>query len=451
MAGGVWSSQNKVRPGAYINFETDNLITTEIGTRGIATMAMELDWGAEGKLIELNGTDLYNGNSLSKVGFVAEDEKALLPNLALQNAQILKIFRLNKNGVKAKVTIGNNLTVEAKCTGVFGNKIAIVITALGEGSNQLNVQTYANGYLVDNQIVSNAQQLKENNFVTFAGEGALTATASTLLTGGTNGTTPTEGTGETTHKSYADYFEALTIAKWNTMAVIEDNGTIKDDVIAFIRRMRESEGKYVQAVVANHGGADYEGIINNICGAEINGVEIDATQFTAWVAGATAGAEVNESLTGKIVTDATSIVNFKTSEEIVEGLSNGQFLLSLNQDGAIKVEKDINSLHTFTNKSYIFSKNRVIRELDEIGSGVASIWENTYLGKVTNDANGRTLFKSSIIDFLTELRNRGAIEEFSTDAIAVDAGDNIDAVVATLAVRPLDSMEFLYMTVNINQ
>ena len=51
MAGGVWSSQNKVRPGAYINFETDNLITTEIGTRGIATMAMELDWGAEGKLI----------------------------------------------------------------------------------------------------------------------------------------------------------------------------------------------------------------------------------------------------------------------------------------------------------------------------------------------------------------------------------------------------------------
>ena len=235
------------------------------------------------------------------------------------------------------------------------------------------------------------------------------------------------------------------------MAVVEDNGTIKDDVIAFIRRMRENEGKYVQAVVANHGGADYEGIINNICGAEINGVEIDATQFTAWVAGATAGAEVNESLTGKIVTDATSIINFKTSEEIVEGLANGQFLLSLNQDGAIKVEKDINSLHTFTNKSYIFSKNRVIRELDEIGSGVASIWENTYLGKVTNDANGRTLFKSSIIDFLTELRNRGAIEEFSTDAIAVDAGDNIDAVVATLAVRPLDSMEFLYMTVNINQ
>ena len=52
MAGGIWSSQNKVRPGAYINFETDNLATTEIGSRGIATMAMELDWGAEGKLIE---------------------------------------------------------------------------------------------------------------------------------------------------------------------------------------------------------------------------------------------------------------------------------------------------------------------------------------------------------------------------------------------------------------
>lgn len=451
MAGGVWSSQNKVRPGAYINFETDNLVTTEVGTRGIATMAMELDWGAEGKLIELNAMDLYNGSSLSKVGFVADDDKALLPNLALQNAQTLKVFRLNKNGTKAKVTIGSNLTVEAKYTGTFGNKIAIVISAIGEGSTQFNVQTYANGYLVDNQIASTIAELKDNNFVTFTGTGALSAVTSTLLTGGANGTTPTEGTGDNAHLSYTDYFNVLAMSRWNTMAVVVDDTTVIANVISFIRRMRENEGKYVQAVVANYDSADYEGIINNICGAEINGVEISSTQFTAWVAGATAGAEANESLTGKIVTDATSIVNFKTSEEIIEGLGKGQFLLSLNQDGAVKVEKDINSLHTFTEKSYIFSKNRVIRELDEIGSGVASIWENTYLGKVTNDINGRTLFKSSIIDFLTELRNRGAIEEFDTDSIAVDIGENIDAVVATLAIRPLDSMEFLYMTVNINE
>ena len=449
MAGGIWSSQNKIRPGAYINFETDNLATTEIGLRGIATIAMELDWGAEGKLIELNVDDLYGGNSLAKVGFMSDDNAALLPKLALQNAEVLKVFRLNKNGTKAsKSLLSDALTATAKYPGTFGNKIAIVISANENGT--YTVQTYANGYLVDSQMASTIDELKNNAFVEFSGTGNLGAVTSTLLTGGTNGAVPTKGSG-TAYTSYDDYFEALTIARWNTMAVTIENASLYSDVVAFITRMRENEGKYVQAVVSNADNVDYEGIINNINGVVIDDTNITAAQFTAWVAGATAGAEINESLTGRVITNATSIIDLKTNDDIVAGLKNGQFLLSLNQDGGIKVEKDINSLHTFTEKSYIFSKNRVIRELDEIGSGIESIWENTYLGKVSNNENGRTLFKSSIIDFLTELRNRGAIDEFDIDAIAVDAGADIDAVIATLAVKPLDSMEFLYMTVNINQ
>lgn len=449
MAGGIWSSQNKVRPGAYINFETDNLATTEIGSRGIATIAMELDWGAEGKLIELTVDDIYGGNSLAKVGFMADADAALLPKLALQNAEILKVFRLNKNGVKATASLlSSALTVTAKYPGTFGNKIAIVITA--NANSTYNVQTYADGYLVDNQMATTIGELKNNAFVDFSGTGNLDAVTSTLLTGGTNGGVPTKGTG-TTYTSYDDYFEALKTARWNTMAVIIANESLYADVYSFIQSMRNNEGKYVQAVVSNAESVDYEGIINNINGVVIDNIEISAVQFTAWVAGATAGAEVNESLTGRVITNATSIIDLKENDEIIAGLKVGQFLLSLNQDGGIKVEKDINSLHTFTEKSYIFSKNRVIRELDEIGSGIESIWENTYLGKVNNNDNGRTLFKSSIIDFLTELRNRGAINEFDVDAIAVDAGADIDAVVATLAVKPLDSMEFLYMTVNINQ
>ena len=109
-------------------------------------------------------------------------------------------------------------------------------------------------------------------------------------------------------------------------------------------------------------------------------------------------------------------------------------------------------MHTFTaDKSYIFSKNREIREIDETGSGIENIWETTYLGKVTNDDNGRTLFKSSIIDFLNELKNNRAITVIDVNNIAVEAGSDVDSVVATLAIKLLDSMEFLYMTVNINK
>lgn len=445
MAGGNWIAQNKVRPGAYINFESEIPTNVLIGSRGIATMAMNLDWGEEGKLIEVTAGDLINGGSLSKIGMVASSEDSLLPSLALQNAQLLKIFRINSGGEKATLESGE-LTVTAKYNGTFGNKIAILITA---GTNNLfTVQTYADGYLVDSQKAATIQELENNEYVTFAGTGAITAMASTLLTGGQNGSTAMSA-------AYTAYFELLRTTKFNTIAVPTDDDTIVSNVISFVRELREEEGKYVQAVIAYKQSRvttiDYEGIIHNVNGVVMNNRTISNVEFTAWVAGATAGADITDSLTGKVVTDATSIVGQLTSAQIIDGLGKGYFILSLNQDGSVKVEKDINSLHTFTQKSYIFSKNRVIRELDEIGSQIEGIWENTYLGKVTNNAEGRTLFKSSIINYLTDLRNAGAIDEFDTDYISVEQGVDIDAVIASIAVKPLDSMEFLYMTVNIDQ
>ena len=45
MAGGTWVSQNKERPGAYINFNSVTAPEVEIGSRGIATIALPLKWG----------------------------------------------------------------------------------------------------------------------------------------------------------------------------------------------------------------------------------------------------------------------------------------------------------------------------------------------------------------------------------------------------------------------
>ena len=57
------------------------------------------------------------------------------------------------------------------------------------------------------------------------------------------------------------------------------------------------------------------------------------------------------------------------------------FLISATSDGGVMVVKDINSLHTFTpNKGYDFSKNRVIRVLDEIAMTVSSTFEKIVHG-----------------------------------------------------------------------
>lgn len=443
MAGGMFSSMNKVRPGAYVNFESQPSARINIGNRGVATMALPLKWGGENSIIELTASDMINGTSLAKVGLVATDDAAFLMNLALKNCNALKLYNINSGGAKATATIGGGLTVTAKYPGTFGNKIAILIKAIG---NKFDVETYADGYFVDSQKVATIKELVANDYVVFGGTGTLSASASTLLTEGT------DGTAQESSAYLPKYFELLRITKWNTMAVLSSENADLQLVDTFIKEMRESEGKYVQAVVANYDAADYEGIINNVNGVVINDKEVSAVEFCAWVAGAVAGASIIESITGKVVQDATSIIGLLKNDEIIEALSEGKFVLSLSQSGEVKVEKDINSLHTFTaDKTYTFSKNRVIRELDEIGASIQSIWETTYLGKVSNNDAGRTLFKSSIIDYLTDLQNRGAIQNFDSSNVSVIAGNDIDSVIAEIAIKPVDSMEFLYMTVNVEQ
>lgn len=496
MAGGIWSSQNKIRPGAYINFETNEGESLSLSDRGITTFTIPLSWGGEGSIIELTAKELLNGASLAKVGLMYDEENALLLRLALNNCRLLKIFNSNSGGTKATKTLASTdvynkttdttidssktyytrtgsgtaespyvytavqspdvsdiatyyekttyagLTITAKHPGTFGNKIAIVIT---KTNNIYTVETYADGYFVDSQKVSEASELISNDFVDFTTTNVmLNEQSSTLLTGGTNGSVAVN--------MLTTYFTLLKSTRFNTLALISTSASDITLVKEFIENMRNNEGKYVQAVVANASDMNYEGIINNINGIILDdGTTVSASQFTAWVAGATAGAAMTNSLTGKVVEGASSITGMLDNDGIIEGLNEGKFLLSLNQNGTIKVEKDINSFHTFTSqKGYPFSKNRIIRILDQIGTNIEDIWETTFSGKVTNNEAGRTLLRSAIIDYLSQIQTEGAIDEYDIDSVVVEAGDTIDAVVASLSCKPLDSMEFLYMTINIS-
>ena len=113
MAGGTFITQNKLRPGAYLNFKAVGTPDIKVGSRGIVTFATELDWGAEGELIDVYSSELISGESLGKVGFTALDPDSKLANLALSNAYLLKVYKLNKGGEKASAT-NENLTITAK-------------------------------------------------------------------------------------------------------------------------------------------------------------------------------------------------------------------------------------------------------------------------------------------------------------------------------------------------
>ena len=443
MSGGVWLSQNKVRPGAYINFKAVQKGAMTVGDRGIVAIGLPLNWGEEGKLIEVLSSDLLDGNSQRKIGFTAFDSESKILAGALSYAYKALVYRMNVGGEKAKVTIGN-LIATAKYSGTFGNKIIIAIV---KDDLLYDVITYVNGETVDSQKVAEVTELEENDYVVFSKseQNEWSPTAGTSLDGGSNGNTESS-------TAYPAMFKLLKMSKWQTFACLSSDSSIKMNTVNFIKQLRDDEGKYVQGVVADYDGADYEGIINNVCGAVIDGVEYSKEDFVSIVAGMTAGANFNESNTAKTIVGATSIIGELDDAEIKEALSRGKFVLSTSTSGNIKVEQDINSLHTFTkDKNYNFSKNRVLRTLDEIGTSTKLTWEDTYMGKVDNDTTGRGLFKSDLVQYGNELQRLRGIQEFEGNSdIEVSQGRDLDSVLCTWAVKPVDSMEKLYMTVNVN-
>ncbi|HIV61403.1 MAG TPA: phage tail protein, partial [Candidatus Butyricicoccus avistercoris] len=186
LGGGTFLVQNKILPGAYINFISVANANATLSDRGIATIPLEMNWGAENEVITVELAD-FQKNSQKIFGYAyTADELKPMREIFL-HAKKVHFFRLNSGGTKA-----SNDYATAKYAGTRGNDIRIVIEANenSEPESELyDVSTYLNTTLVDIQkAVSKADELKSNDYVDFKTEAELSLTASTPLTSGTNGT-----------------------------------------------------------------------------------------------------------------------------------------------------------------------------------------------------------------------------------------------------------------------
>ena len=55
--GGLYTVQNKGIPGAYFKFESEPTTPNIFADRGTVALAVELDWGPEGKAVTLGRED----------------------------------------------------------------------------------------------------------------------------------------------------------------------------------------------------------------------------------------------------------------------------------------------------------------------------------------------------------------------------------------------------------
>lgn len=431
LGGGTFIAQNKVLPGAYINFISVAKATATLSDRGFAAMGLELDWGQDGQIIEITQGD-FQKDSMKLLGYSYADDKMKGIREMMSKLKTLYAYKLTSGGEKA-----SNKFATAKYCGVRGNDIKIAIQANVDDNSLFDVQTILDTTIVDVQVVAKATDLAANDYVAFKTDVALEITASTPLTGGTNGTADAAA-----HQAFLDKIESY--PSINAIGYVGTDNTIKSLYVAFAERMRDSVGVKFVAVVYNKA-ADYEGAINVKNKVLDDGA--DEASLVYWATGVAAGTAVNASATNMVYDGEYTIDTNYTQSQLEKAIKSGEFTLHQVGD-KVHVLSDINSLVTTTaTKGEDFKSNQTIRVLDQIATDIASLFVTKYLGVIPNDADGRTSLWNDIVKHHQQLLSLRAIENFTEEDVQVAQGDTKKAVVVSDAVTVVNAMEKLYMTV----
>lgn len=176
----------------------------------------------------------------------------------------------------------------------------------------------------------------------------------------------------------------------------------------------------------------------------------DASITAFCVAAMSAGASWNEAITYAPI-PLTGDPSIKLNDEQLEDWINAGFMpISKREDGVWCITKDINSLHGDDDGlPELCKKNRCIRVIQTMRNTIKFVWETQYVGKVTNDAIGRDMFKASICAILDLLVNGRGIAPYDSRNIVVAQGNKPDEVLLQMAFSIYDSMEILYVTMTL--
>lgn len=427
LGGGVFTKQNKVLPGTYINF-VSAAARGDKTVKGVVCVPMESGWGPEREVVRVD-KDSFEENCLGLLGYPASAPEMLAYREMFRNANEVYAFRINSGGVKA-----SNDLAEARYAGTRGNAVRLVVQKNVEDNTKFDVKTLVGADMVDAQTVETASELADNDFVSFKQGAALTETAGMPLTGGTDGSVSGE--------AYQEFLNAVEQKPFNMLACPTKDESTVNLFAAFTKRMREELGVRFQTVAYRASRADYEGLIS-----VENSASENETGLVYWVAGASAACAVNKSNTNKVYDGEYTVNVAYTQTQLSDGIKAGKFLFHQVGD-EVRVLRDINTLVSFTeDKNSDFADNQTIRVLDTIGNGIAALFAERFMGQVPNDASGRISLWNEIVTFYKSLAAQRAIEAVEPKAITVEGGGTKRSVLVNAPVQPTNCMDQLYMTV----
>nr|DAN94430.1 MAG TPA: tail sheath protein [Bacteriophage sp.] len=434
LGGGTFVTQNKVLPGAYINFVSATRATSSLSDRGIVAIPLELDWGIDEDVFQVTSDD-FEKYSVKYFGYDYTHEKLKGLRDLFKNIRLGYFYKLNK-GVKASCTIAT-----AKYSGIRGNDLKVTVTTNIDDNAKFDVVTLLDNKKVDTQIAKVITDLQDNDYITWKKDATLEASAGLVFTGGTNGEAVTGA-------EYQAFLDKIESYSFNALGCLATTTEIKSLFVEFTKRMRDKVGAKFQTVLYKKNDADYEGVVS--IENKIKDIGLVESSLIYWATGAIAGCDINKSNTNKKYDGEFDVdVNY-TQIQLEEALKTGKFIFHKVGD-EFHVLEDINTFVSFTDdKNDDFSSNQSVRVLDQIANDIATLFNTKYLGEVPNDKSGRISFWNDVVKHHEQLQNMRAIEDFKADDVSVEPGSDKKTVVVSDAVKVISAMSKLYMTVSVS-
>lgn len=430
--GGNWNPpvQNKVLSGTYIAFSSKARPSNIFGERGFVACGLNLSFGLDDEIITIEPSDLQR-DSLKLFGLEYTDKELLPLRELLANAKTAYVYRLNGGGEKASATVEGGLTLTAKHSGTKANEFIVTISTNVDEEEKFDVAIKIKDLKVYEKKGVNLEDLEDNPYVDFKGN--LVATVGTKLQGGTNGSE--------TAMPHTKFLEKLEKKYINVVAYAGTDDSIKRLYKSYVERRVNLEGAYFQTVLYDFDG-NSELIINVTSKAKEN-----ESGLVYWVAGTEAGCEINRSV-GNMIYDGEYTVDTNMKQrELIDAIKKGHFVFH-EVDNVPRVLQDINSFTDFSiKKNEDFSKNQIIRVLQQVANDISTIFNTRYLEKEQNNAIGRTILWNDIYSHAQKLEGLGAIQDLEPEDIKIELGDSKEAVYCEYLINPVMAMAKLYMNV----
>ncbi len=453
--------EKKKRPGVYQRYENVGGVSIAGATDGIVACCIRSNWGELGKVhtfesIEAAKLALGNGGENGTV--------SLLTEIFTGGAKKVYCVRLGSGGTKSSIklldTAGTEaVTMTAKWEGdrqlsylirkVLGDENTKEMLVL-EGTLELERITFLTG---EKEIENFLQAAKQSNYFIFSktetDAAELAEVGQTDFTAGTNP--------GITNENYSNAFTLLEPYVFNTICIDTESVAVHTLLTAYIQKIYQNGTILPFAVIAESTSVPFETrlaharAINSynviyVGGGAVDtlGQPLEGTRAAARIAGMVASTPSNQSLTHKVVSGMTDVLEMLTNSQYEQTIDAGMLTFSTSSAGNVWIESAITTLNMPQGEDdegwKKIKRTKIRKEL----MNRASATVEPLIGNINNDDDGRATVLIAIGKLLQLMFVEGKLLEGGSIEVDKDNLPEGDSAWFNIYADDIDSLEKMY-------